>query len=76
MYKHNNLLLQPCVVGKVRIPFRQWLMAGSSSTVVAPVTASLLGWKGEGKGERERGREVGTNEETVGKLTVSFIPLS
>ena len=59
----NVLFLQPCLVGKARVPFRQWLMAGATSTVVAPVTTSIsLG--GEG------GREGGSDEESVGKLTV------
>ena len=61
------LLLQPCLVGKARVPFRQWLMAGATSTIVAPVTTSFsLGGEEGGEG----GREGGSDEESVGKLTV------
>ena len=59
------ILLQPFLLGKARVPFRQWLMGGSSSRVEVPVTTVA------GKG----GREVagGTDERTVGKLTVRAI---
>jgi hypothetical protein len=55
----------PCLVGKARVPFRQWLMAGASSTVVAPVTTSGLGAKRDEDGDR-----ADTDEDIIGKLTV------
>ena len=65
--------LQPFLLGKVKIPFRQWLLAGASSRVVAPLTSSVPG----PRGGREEGREgEGDSEkEAVGKLTVRNVML-
>ena len=56
--------LQPFLLGKAKVPFRQWLMAGASSHAEAAVTSSVVGQR-EGGGE-----ENSTNKDTVGKLAV------
>ena len=52
------------------MPFRQWLMAGASSTVVALVTTSGLGAKRDEDGDR-----ADADEDNIGKLTVRKLSL-
>ena len=68
MQQDNICPLQPFLLGKARVPFRQWLMTGASSHVEVDVTSSGL----SGRGEMEEGRGHKSEKRTLGKLAVGL----
>ena len=66
-HHYTYITLQPLLLGKARVPFRQWLMAQSSSRVEVDVMSSAIDRRGTDIKETET--EDGT-ERTLGKLTV------